>query len=266
MILFSAHTRSGILAQDSVDEDSGDKYPLVRIVSRRQALRLMGIAATATLLRYGREQPAPASAAGVPACVVRPEQTEGPYFVDAKLNRSDIRSEPSDGSLAPGVPLRLSFQVSRVDGGSCSPLDGAIVDIWQCDALGVYSGVRDLNAAFDARQKIFLRGYQTTNARGSAEFLTIYPGWYEGRAVHIHFKIRAEAAARRAYEFTSQLYFDDAISDQVHRLAPYNTKRGRRTTNDADFGYRRGGRQLIPAFTRETQGYSASFDIGLRIS
>jgi len=247
-----------------MDEDSTDKNPLVRIVSRRQALRLMGIAATATFLPYGREQPA--FAAAIPSCIVRPEQTEGPYFVDAKLNRSDIRSEPSDGSVKPGVPLRLTLQVSHVNASSCTPLTGAIVDIWQCDALGVYSGVRDANIGFDTRQKHFLRGYQTTNASGTTEFLTIYPGWYEGRAVHIHFKIRTDLSSRRAYEFTSQLYFDESITDQVLKQAPYNTRGQRRTTNDADFAFRRGGKQLIPAFTKEAQGYSATFDIGLRIA
>jgi protocatechuate 3,4-dioxygenase beta subunit len=209
---------------------------------------------------------ATATAAAVPACVVRPEQTEGPYFVDAKLNRSDIRSEPSDGLVKPGVPLRLTFQVSRVNAGSCSPLDSAVVDIWQCDALGLYSGVRDMNVGFDTREKKFLRGFQTTNANGSAEFLTIYPGWYEGRAVHIHFKIRTDLSSRRAYEFTSQLYFDESITDQVLKQAPYNTRGQRRTTNDADFAFRRGGDRLIPALKKDAQGYAAMFDIGLRIT
>lgn len=247
-----------------MDEGSVDTNLSVCRVSRRQALRLMAIAATTTLLPYGREQPA--FAAALRSCIVRPEQTEGPYFVDAKLNRSDIRSEPSDGSVKPGVPLRLTFQVSHVNASSCTPLSGAIVDIWQCDALGVYSGVRDMNVGFDTREKRFLRGFQLTNINGMAEFVTIYPGWYEGRAVHIHFKIRTDLSSRRAHEFTSQLYFDESITDQVLKQAPYNTIGRRRTANDADFAFRRGGKQLIPAFTKEAQGYSATFDIGLRIA
>jgi len=224
----------------------------------------MGIAATATFLPYGRERPA--FAAALPSCIVRPEQTEGPYFMDAKLNRSDIRSEPSDGSVKPGVPLRLTFLVSRVDGSSCSPLNDAVVHVWQCDAIGVYSGVRDINVGFDTREKRFLRGFQTTNANGSAEFLTIYPGWYEGRAVHIHFKIRTDHSSRRGYEFTSQLYFDESITDQVLKQAPYNTRGPRRTTNDADFAFRRGGDRLMPALKKDAQGYATMFDIGLRIT
>jgi len=114
-----------------------------------------------------------------------------------------------------------------------------------------------------SRGKKFLRGYQVTDATGIAHFDTIYPGWYEGRAVHIHFKIRADSRSARAREFTSQLYFDEAVTDRVHREPPYS-HRGRRTTmNEGDFAYRRGGKQLIPTLTKDPQGYRARFDIGL---
>src|SRR6266536_6149332 len=154
------------------------KTAAVQLLSRRQMLTLLGSGTAAVFLgcrraKRTREPPAPSAslatavAAVIPACVVRPEQTEGPYFIDEKLNRSDIRSEPSDGSIRQGVPLRLAFQISRVEGGSCAPLSSARVDIWQCDAVGVYSDVRDMNV--DSRSKKFLRGYQVTNAGGSAE-------------------------------------------------------------------------------------------------
>ena len=110
------------------------------------------------------------AAVTAPACVVRPEQTEGPYFVDEQLHRSDIRSDPSDGSVQEGVPLRLSFHVSRIASDTCTPLEGAIVDVWHCDVRGRYSDVPDLNAFFDTRGKKFLRGSQTTDAHGSAQF------------------------------------------------------------------------------------------------
>ncbi|HEU4341640.1 MAG TPA: twin-arginine translocation pathway signal protein, partial [Candidatus Binatia bacterium] len=160
------------------------------------------------------------------------------------------------------VPLRLMFDVSRVDGATCAPLAGAVVDVWQCDALGVYSGVRDRQ--FDTSGKKFLRGFQTTNARGTAEFLTIYPGWYPGRAVHIHFKIRTDPASRRAYEFTSQLYFDESVTSQVHGQPPYSARQGHRTANEADFLFRRGGKELMPALAKDAQGYTARFGIGLQ--
>jgi protocatechuate 3,4-dioxygenase beta subunit len=128
------------------------------------------------------------AAGAVPACVVRPEQTEGPYFVDDKLDRSDIRSDPTDGSMKEGIPLLLTFKVSQVSNSGCTPLGGATVDIWHCDALGVYSDVSD--PGFNTVGQQWLRGYQTTEANGQANFTTIYPGWYQGRTVHIHFKIR----------------------------------------------------------------------------
>jgi protocatechuate 3,4-dioxygenase beta subunit len=237
-------------------------------LSRRQLLQLFGVtAATAIAGREVSRQrwfdvSAQASAATIPACVVRPAQTEGPYFVDEKLDRSDIRGDPSDKSTKAGVRLRLEFRVSQIAGGACAPLSAAIVDIWHCDALGVYSDVRD--AGFDTRGKKFLRGYQKTDARGTAQFLTIYPGWYEGRAVHIHFKIRGTGASRHQQEFTSQLYFDEAVTEQIFKQAPYSGKTGRRTMNDGDFVFRRDGKELLLAPVKTAEGYTAIFDIGLR--
>src|SRR5690606_14847228 len=122
-------------------------------------------------------------------------------------NRSDIRADPSDGAMVQGAQLDLTFNVSQIDSNGCNALASAQVDIWHCDAAGVYSDAVD--RSFNTVGKTFLRGYQMTDANGVAKFLTIYPGWYPGRAVHIHFKIRINN-----YEFTSQLFFDDAFTDQ----------------------------------------------------
>ena len=202
---------------------------------------------------------AAAATAALPACVVRPEQTEGPYFVDEQLNRGDIRPDPADGSVRPGAPLALSFLVSRIDGATCAPLAGAIVDVWHCDAAGVYSGVNDRGFGSTAGQQ-FLRGYQTTGDGGAAAFTTIYPGWYSGRATHIHFKIRTSDGM----EFTSQLYFDDALTDLVHAQEPY-AARGQRDTRNANDGiFRDGGELLTLAVTESGDGYAAVFEIGLQ--
>lgn len=199
----------------------------------------------------------------VPACVVRPEQTEGPYFVDTRLNRADIRSDPVSGIVKEGVPLTLTFVVSRIGNDGCAPLSGATVDIWHCDAQGFYSDVRDPRRDTTGQQ--WLRGYQVTDAGGVATFTTIYPGWYPGRAVHIHFKIRTTTAAGQMYDITSQLYFDDALSDVVFAQAPYAGRGNRTTRNQNDGIFRSNGEQLLLALTPHDQGYAATFEIGLQV-
>lgn len=210
--------------------------------------------------------PTPQTAAPTPpVCIVRPEQTEGPYFVDEMLQRSDIRSDPSDGTVKEGVPLRLTFRVTQLAGTGCAPLVGAQVDVWHCDALGVYSDVQDPMFG-NTRGKRFLRGYQITDSNGLAEFLTIYPGWYAGRAVHIHFKVRTTPGASRGYEFTSQLYFDDTLTDQVHRQPPYASKGQRNLRNNGDAIFRNGGEQLLLNLVQDGAGYATTFDLALQMT
>lgn len=199
-------------------------------------------------------------------CVVRPTQTEGPYFVDELLRRADIRVDPTDQAVKDGVPLSLKLTVQHVDRGSCSPLPGAQVDLWQCDALGVYSDVRDFNGLFDTRGKKFLRGFQVTDRNGTVGFTTIYPGWYSGRTPHIHFKIRLFPERRQAYEFTSQLYFDEAVTDQVYAQAPYNAKGARDTRNAQDGIFTDNGAQLMLPLSKAAHGYVGAFDIGLHLA
>ena len=197
------------------------------------------------------------------SCVVRPEQTEGPYFVDERLHRSDIRSDPADGQIRPGTPLALTLQVFRIGAGDCQPLPGTQVDIWHCDALGVYSDVRD--PSFNTIGQKFFRGHQITDALGEARFVTVYPGWYAGRTVHIHFNIRTAPGARRSFDFTSQMYFDDGLTDRVHAEPPYATKGPRIVRNQHDRIFRRGGDQLMLTPAAVTDGYAATFAIGLRL-
>lgn len=217
--------------------------------------------AAALLAARANAQPVPNAR---PNCVLTPRQTEGPYFVDERLRRSDIRSDPAGGPVQPGIPLALTLRVLAVDGARCAPLPGAVVDVWHCDAAGAYSAVDDPH--FNTAGKSFLRGYQISDAGGAVRFLTIYPGWYPGRAVHIHFKVRAKDASGRDAELTSQLYFDDALTARVHAQAPYSGRSGRAPRNDADGIFRQGGRQLMLAPVPQGEGYAAVFDVGLRIS
>jgi protocatechuate 3,4-dioxygenase beta subunit len=266
-----------------------DDRPVGKILNRRDILKLFGLTGIATLAACAPAAPtadpatstpeatnttvaqasptdpqvALATVIGtLPACIVRPAMTEGPYFVDEKLNRSDIRSDPSDGSVKDGTPLELTFLVSQIN-GNCAPLAGALVDIWHCDALGVYSDVSD--PGFNTQGKKFLRGSQTTDTNGVAKFITIYPGWYQGRAVHIHFKIRTGTG--QAYEFTSQLFFDDTLSDQVYAAHPAYASKGPHTLlNAQDNIYRNGGSQLLLNLMPTANGYAGTFDVGLNIT
>lgn len=242
---------------------------------RRDALGFIGSSIVVSLLGCSRRPSASAepsetlsqtsaSTAGQPACTVRPQQTEGPYFVDEGLNRSDIRADPATGAVKSGVPLTLQFRVSEVGANACMPLAGAIVDVWHCDAAGAYSDVADRSA--NTLGQKFLRGSQTTNAVGAAEFTTIYPGWYPGRTVHIHFKIRGNTAANQGYEFTSQLYFDDALSDRIYTQTPYSTRGDRTTRNQNDGIFRNGGDQLMLSLTQNGEGYTGRFEIGLELT
>jgi protocatechuate 3,4-dioxygenase beta subunit len=252
---------------DQLDDDR----PIGRVLTRREALALFGATAGSAFLAAcvpsvltSTNPSAVATGTGpptIPECVVRPELTEGPYFVDEKLNRSDIRSDPSSGALSAGAPLALTFAVSRIDGSSCVPFERALVDVWHCDALGIYSDVNDPSGSTVGKK--FLRGYQTTDADGLASFTTIYPGWYSGRAVHIHFKIRTEPEAASGLEFTSQLFFDDGLTDVVHARDPYAGKGQRDRRNDDDDIFRQSGGQMTLTPVEAGDGYAATFFIGV---
>jgi protocatechuate 3,4-dioxygenase beta subunit len=238
-----------------------DDTPLGYVLTRREAVVLLG-ATGVMLLTPGALVPGRFRRV---ACVARPEQTEGPYFVDDMLNRADIRSDPTDGAVKPGSPLELTFSVSRLAGAACAPLAGALVDLWQCDHLGVYSDVVD--PRFSTKGRKFLRGYQVTDGAGLARFITIFPGWYQGRTVHLHFKIRSAPDASPGFAFTSQIYFDDAFTDRVHALEPYAARGQGRTRNDRDRIYARGGPQLTvtPTARAAGEGHAATFEIALAL-
>jgi protocatechuate 3,4-dioxygenase beta subunit len=267
-----------------------DDLPVGRVLSRRDAVRLLAVSGAAVVAgcRSASKGGAGASATGatangatasnatansaaaLPRCVAKPELTVGPYFLDKQLDRSDIRIEPTTGVESPGTPLQLAFRVQQIANGQCSPLPGAMVDIWQCDAAGMYSGVNDRMVGFNTEGKKFLRGYQVTDASGMANFTTIYPGWYPGRSVHIHFKIRTPAQAaladRTAYEFTSQVFFDESLTDQVHKAQPYAAKGSGRLRNERDGIYRQAGDVLLLNVALGRSGYATMFDVGLDLS
>lgn len=156
-------------------------------------------------------------------CLLAPEQTEGPFYADVGLERRDITE-----GLA-GHPLRLGIRVVDED---CAALPGAVVDVWHCDVDGDYSAFSDgAGSSDDAGEgTTFLRGSQVADADGIVEFATNYPGWYQGRTVHVHTKVRINDAE----VLTTQLYFPDDVSDEVFIEEPYAGRGERDTRNEDD--------------------------------
>jgi protocatechuate 3,4-dioxygenase beta subunit len=253
-----------VVGGDQEIEMHNDDRFVGRLLNRREALALFGASATASLApRVLAQTSAADPRVEMPDCVAQPEQTEGPYFVDTALERSDIRFDPATGAVSAGAPLALHFVLSKVtSSGACAVLPRAQVHIWQCDATGRYSDVSDRTT--DTRGHQFLRGYQASDADGVVRFTTIYPGWYRGRAVHIHFKVRTPGENGHVDEFTSQLYFADDLTDRVHAAQPYASNRGQRLLNSRDMIFREGGTQLILPVVANTGGYAATYRIAMR--
>lgn len=187
-----------------------------------------------------------AVASGLVTCVLLPESTEGPFYVDDQRVRRNI----TEGKA--GVPLVLRLTV--VDVSTCRAIRAAAVDVWHCDAAGAYSGARGAGT--------FLRGVQRTDAKGVAVFRTIYPGWYPGRTPHVHVKV----ALGGNVAHTGQLYFPDVITDAVYRRVPYNRRPSRTPRNGADSIYRNGGRRSTLKLTRSGTGYVGAIVMGVQRS
>jgi protocatechuate 3,4-dioxygenase beta subunit len=202
-------------------------------LNRRSALRL-GAAGALALAGSACHWGSVAFAQKAGSRLLSPEETEGPYWVDEKLKRSDLRLDPTDKSMQQGLPLTLNVQVSHLKNGVAVPLEGAYVDIWHCNALGVYSDVGMQNTV----GRKFLRGYQITDNGGQVQFTTVYPGWYQGRTVHIHARVRTVAGTKTTHDFTTQFFFDDAVTTHVYQQGPYKRHPNRDVFNNQDGIYR----------------------------
>jgi protocatechuate 3,4-dioxygenase beta subunit len=232
-------------------------------LTRRQVVGAAGTTGVALLFgglvrgTGGALDPDVAEAAAT--CVMTPAKTEGPYFVDERLNRSDVRSDPTTGDVQDGVKLTLKLSVFNAD-NDCAPVQSAQVDIWHANAAGKYS---DESANGTSGEK-WLRGYQLTDADGAVTFTTIYPGWYSGRAVHIHFKVRIYDGTSETHEFTSQLFFTDQMNATVFAQAPYSSRPSPDTTDATDNIYGTDGASLLLAPTADgSGGYVADFSVGI---
>src|SRR6266540_2057644 len=190
------------------------------------------------------------SDAAAVSCILTPEQTEGPYYIAGEKLRRNI----TEGRPATALLLRPFV----VDASTCRPIKNASVDIWHADAGGVYSGFGD-----GASNRTFMRGIQRTNAKGLALFRTVYPGWYQGRTVHIHVKVHLGGNVLH----TGQLYFPDTVTDAVYRKAPYASRPNRDVRNADDSIYRNGGNRSQVSVKKNSAGmYVASIVMGVHRS
>jgi protocatechuate 3,4-dioxygenase beta subunit len=188
-------------------------------------------------------QPGVGGGGGGPGtCTLYPQQTEGPYYLDADLVRTDI----TEGR--PGTHMDLEIRVLSADG--CTPVSGVAVDVWQCDSFGVYSGYPGQLGGVDTTGQTFMRGTQLTDAQGYAKFVTTYPGWYPGRTTHIHFKVHPTEST----EVTSQLYFPEDVTSAVYDTAPYD-ERGQKDTSNAQDGTAQQGSPPLMAVSETASGY-----------
>ncbi|MEV4145943.1 protocatechuate dioxygenase [Amycolatopsis sp. NPDC049691] len=204
---------------------------------------------------------------GARTCTLTAATTQGPYYFDADKIRSDVREDKQ------GAKLRLALQVQ--DSETCKPIPHAVVEIWHCDAGGLYSGAEaasggggtpptgppptgtpptrtpppggdaDLEPTDDKR---FLRGAQVTDQRGIVEFTTIWPGWYRGRTVHVHVMVHVG----NEKTLTTQLMFDEALNSEVLATQPYAQRTGRDTFNDNDSIYQP---SMLLKVTKARDGY-----------
>lgn len=258
---------------------------LTQLLSRRQALGLLaGVGLGVVAAACGGDSSSSSSSSSTSttgsssgttgttassnavSCVLTPEATEGPYYLDLDMVRSDI----TEGRA--GTPLDLRITV--VDADTCNTISDAAVDVWHCDAEGIYSGfvAASTGAAggggpggqqSSPDDTTFLRGTQVTDANGLAQFRTIYPGWYTGRAVHIHMKVHVGGSEVH----TGQLFFADTLSDTVYQSSPYSSKGEPDVRNSEDNIYSSAGAASAElAMQRSGDGYTGEITVGVRAS
>jgi protocatechuate 3,4-dioxygenase beta subunit len=231
--------------------------------SRRSAIGTLVALGTVGVLgrRLTNHGMIPYAMAAVDGCALAPALTIGPYFVDERLHRSDVTENASTPFIAQAVPLFLTINAYSATGSACSPLQGVQIDIWHCHAGGLYSD----EAQNGTTGQTWLRGYQVTDANGNVTFKTIFPGWYQGRTIHIHVMARwFDTNGNATYTFTTQLFFLESVNDAVLANAPYNTRGNRDTTNSSDNIY--AASMLVDAQPTGDGAYAGTIAIGLQLA
>jgi uncharacterized protein (TIGR03437 family) len=239
------------------------------LISRRSTLaRLAGAGAAAWFVPAWNEI---VEAADTVSCVAS-TFTEGPYWVDEKLFRSDIGTDPATGAARSGIPLTLNITVQNLSSGSCSPLTGAYIDVWHCDAKGIYSDEPSYNPGggsgnVNTNGQRFLRGYQIADDNGRVTFVTIYPGWYSGRTIHIHFRVRTYSGITALGNFVWQIFFDDSVNNTVLAQQDYSRSGSRDAMNGNDMVYQAANKERMLASVSGdvANGYTASLTVSVTL-
>ncbi|MFC8512079.1 intradiol ring-cleavage dioxygenase [Streptomyces sp. NPDC057257] len=254
--------------------DTPEATPAPTQIGRRTVLIATGVTAAGLAVAaaapgsapaaLGTADTAPVAAAAV--CTLTKEMTEGPYYLDGALVRSDITESK------PGIPLKLALTVVN---SACAVIPNALVEIWHCDALGEYSGYVGNNGHNESDDGTFLRGGVLTNSSGVANITTIYPGWYRGRCIHIHVKVHTGVTLTSDGSFTGgtelhagQLFFDESVTTKVAAISPYSTNTVTRTTLSQDSIYDGGGAAsglltLTALGSSTSSGYTGKLTLGV---
>ena len=243
-------------------------------LSRRQAIGILAVAGAGAILGCGGGTKTTASTTtsttttANSSCTVTPEGEEGPYFVDdsaAGFARSDIRSNLDGSNTQSGIPLTLSVSVYDSENG-CVAMPNVQVDIWHCNASGVYSA-EDVE---DTSGETWLRGYQLTDSNGLATFVTIVPGWYAGRTTHIHLRVRSSYdSTTTGGTNTTQLVFPQDVIDSISTtISPYSGEGTNPTTNASDHVYTGevSGATLLTLTGDTSHGFTATCKLNLPIT
>ena len=226
---------------------------------RRELLAVLGagFGAAISACASSPTTPSPTPGGTGSSCAITPTETEGPYPDKTGMlnNAAFFRRDITEGR--PGLPLTLTLTIVNVN-NNCSPVTGASVEIWQCDASGNYSEYSQ--PGYDGTGKTFLRGLQTTDANGQVTFTTIYPGWYAGRATHIHVDVFRGSSLVK----TTQIAFPEDVTGAVYATGVYASKGQSPTTNSRDNVFSDGTENEMATLSgNTTSGYTATLTIGI---